>query len=68
MFSHHVETSIDIHATPEAAWDMLTDFQAYDDWNPMLRKVRTQTQVGNPVSFEVLVGRSKRMKLKAKMT
>jgi hypothetical protein len=68
MFSHHVETSIDIHATPEAAWNTLTNFKGYDDWNPMLKNVRTQPQVGSPVSFEVLLGRSKRMKLKAKMT
>ncbi len=68
MFSHHVETSIDIQATPEAAWNMLTDFQTYDDWNPMLQNVRTQPRVGSPVRFELLMGDGKRMKFKAKMT
>ncbi|MFT5839044.1 MAG: hypothetical protein ACI9UT_001546 [Flavobacteriales bacterium] len=68
MFSHHIQTTIDINATPEAVWKELTNFSAYNDWNPMLKNVDTQLQLGAPVDFEVQVGKTKRMKLKAKMT
>jgi hypothetical protein len=68
MFSHHIQTTIDINATLEAVWKELTNFPAYNDWNPMLQNVDTHLQLGASVAFEVLVGRTKRMKLKAKMT
>ncbi|QPV63488.1 SRPBCC domain-containing protein [Halosimplex litoreum] len=30
-------TAIDIDASPETVWSVLTDFDAYDDWNPRTR-------------------------------
>ena len=68
MFSHHVHTTIDINATPEAVWAEVTNFSAYNDWNPMLQNVDLQLEVGSPVKFEVLMGKTKRMKLTAKVT
>lgn len=31
-----IETAIDIDATPEQVWDVLTDFSAYPEWNPRM--------------------------------
>lgn len=32
-----IKTFIDIHATPEVVWRVLTDFAAYAKWNPFIR-------------------------------
>jgi len=34
-----LRTEIDIAAPAARVWDVLTDFTAYPDWNPFLRKV-----------------------------
>jgi hypothetical protein len=34
-----IETQIDIRADAAAVWDVLTDFAAYEAWNPFLRAV-----------------------------
>lgn len=31
-----VMSSIDIHATPEMVWRVLTDFESYAQWNPLI--------------------------------
>ena len=33
-----IHTQIDIAATPERVWKILTNFDAYPDWNPFIRK------------------------------
>lgn len=34
-----LESSIEIDATPERVWEILTDFPAYPGWNPFIRSV-----------------------------
>ncbi|HEB27897.1 MAG TPA: SRPBCC domain-containing protein [Porticoccus sp.] len=68
MFSLHIETSIDIDASAEAIWAALTDFPAYNNWNPMLRDVKTQLGVGEKVTFSVMRTETKKLKLNAKIT
>lgn len=68
MFSYHLQTHIDIHASPQDVWSVLVGFERYSDWNPMLKNVQTDLCVGSPVSFEVLTGKSNSLKLKAKIT
>lgn len=68
MFSYDIQTSIDIEAEPGAIWQVLTDFNSYGDWNPMLRNVQTDLQPGAPVRFEVLREGASSLKLKANIT
>jgi hypothetical protein len=46
MRSHHLQTEIDIAATPDRVWSILTDFSAYPDWNPFIRSIRGVPEQG----------------------
>jgi hypothetical protein len=47
--SKQLRTQIDIKATPERVWDILTDFDAYAQWNPFMTRAS-----GKPVQGERL--------------
>lgn len=34
-----ISTSIRIETSPEVIWDILTDFNAYPEWNPFIRSI-----------------------------
>lgn len=53
MFSYNIHTTIDIDASAAAIWRVLTDFDRFDEWNPMLRRVQVSLEPGAAVSFEV---------------
>jgi hypothetical protein len=62
-----LQTSIEIDATPERVWEILTDFPAYPGWNPFIRsvvgeavrgaqlRVRIQPPGGRGLSFKPTV-------------
>jgi hypothetical protein len=37
MPSFTIDTTVNINASKDAVWDVLTDFASYDEWNPMMR-------------------------------
>ena len=41
-----ISTTIDIHATPQAVWDVLSDFAAYGEWNPFMDRIQGTPEVG----------------------
>lgn len=43
---HRLETSIDIGATPEEVWRVLTDLDAYREWNPFIVSSQGTVAVG----------------------
>jgi len=47
--SKQLRTEIDIDATPERVWHVLTDFDAYQQWNPFMTRAS-----GTPVQGERL--------------
>ena len=46
MSHHRLEAEIEIGATPERVWSILTDFPAYPEWNPFIRFVRGVPEPG----------------------
>lgn len=68
MFTRHIQTSIDINASPAQIWEVLVDLKSYGEWNPMLGNVHTGLRTDDVVRFEVLTGKGKPLKLKAKIT
>lgn len=44
--SRHIHTEIDVQATPEQVWGVLTDFAAYPEWNPFIQRIAGDIAVG----------------------
>lgn len=42
-------TEIEIHASSEKVWQILTDFSAYPEWNPFVLRVKGAMQVGKRI-------------------
>src|SRR5437867_5294586 len=51
-----LRTEIEIDATPERVWAVLIDFEKFPDWNPFIRSIRGNVQVGS--RLDVLLGAS----------
>ena len=45
-----LEASIEIHATPQRVWAILTDLPAYKQWNPFIVSSSGRVQVGAQVA------------------
>lgn len=43
---HEIKTEIEIAATPERVWSILTDFSAYPQWNPFIRSISGTVKTG----------------------
>jgi hypothetical protein len=41
-----LETSIEITASPEQVWQVLTDFDSYPDWNPFVTSISGVAEAG----------------------
>jgi hypothetical protein len=49
---HELHTEIDIDATPETVWQVLTDLEGWAEWNPFIT-----SSVGKPEAGEKLINR-----------
>jgi hypothetical protein len=41
-----IHTEIEINAFAEKVWRVLTDFAAYPEWNPLIRRATGEVRVG----------------------
>ena len=41
-----LHAEIEIQATAERVWQLLTDFERFPQWNPFIRQVKGQAKVG----------------------
>lgn len=46
-------SDIEIDASPDQVWDMLTAFDAYPDWNPFIRRIEGQPVVGEQLEVDL---------------
>jgi hypothetical protein len=54
-----IDHSIDIAAPPQAVWDVLTDVDAYTEWNPFLTLDRAPVAVDDRLNVTIRAGRRK---------
>ncbi|MCB0637160.1 MAG: SRPBCC domain-containing protein [Lewinella sp.] len=45
----NLQTDILINATPDQVWATLTDFPAYPEWNPFIRKLEGPVRTGESI-------------------
>ncbi len=50
---HHIESEIDIAATPERVWSILTDISAYPSWNPFIRAIKGSIEKGQRLTVSI---------------
>ena len=50
---HRVETQIEINASAERVWSVLTDFPSYVRWNPFVRSIEGTPKVGESLNVHI---------------
>lgn len=63
-----IKTFIDIGASPEAVWRVLTDFAAYPKWNPIIREIAGGSREKTTVKMRMHLPRGGVRKLKVVVT
>ena len=48
-----LRTDIAIDATPRRVWEVLTDFSAYPDWNPFIRRIAGPATEGSRLEVDL---------------
>lgn len=48
-----IQTEIEINASPERVWQILTDFEAYPSWNPFVKRIAGKAQKGEQIEIFV---------------
>jgi len=65
---HHLETQIDITASPDTVWGILTDLKAYSDWNPFIVSAEGTVTVGERLTNRMQTPGGKAMTFKPTVT
>jgi hypothetical protein len=58
-----IRKEIEIDATPEEVWEVLTDFAAYGEWNPFITSIETSGVVGERLRATLSLGGGRPMTL-----
>ncbi len=48
-----IRTEIDIKASPEKTWEVLTDFNSFPKWNPFIRQICGTPKVGSNLQIHL---------------
>lgn len=48
-----LHSEIEIDAPPERVWEVLTDFDAYPEWNPFIRSIEGDPEVGSRLRVRI---------------
>ena len=62
------QTTIPIAASAEAVWQILIDFERWQDWNPSVPELRGDAQVGSTVRMTLAMPGRPSAKVKARLT
>ena len=48
-----LRTQIEVEATPERVWEILTDFAAYPEWNPFIQRIEGEAALGSKLEVRI---------------
>jgi hypothetical protein len=48
-----LRTQIEVEATPERVWEILTDFDAYPEWNPFIQRIEGEAAPGSKLEVRI---------------
>ena len=48
-----LRTQIEIEATPDRVWEILTDFAAYPEWNPFIQTIEGDAATGSKLEVRI---------------
>jgi hypothetical protein len=65
---HELHTRIDINATPETVWNVLTDLDQYSEWNPFIIEASSEISVGKKLTNRMQAPGGKTMTIKPAVT
>jgi hypothetical protein len=65
---HELHTEINIDATPEVVWGVLTDLDQWTDWNPFITSSVGQPEVGEKLINRMVPPGGKAMTFKPRVT
>lgn len=54
-----IRTEIEIKASPQRAWQVLTDFDNFPQWNPFIRQIKGEAKVGIKLQIHLQTSRGK---------
>ncbi len=54
-----IETQITVNSTPEKIWNILTNFEEYELWNPFMTKVVGDAKLGSKIRVKIQTVRGK---------
>ena len=60
-------TEIEIYASSDMVWDVMTDFEAYPEWNPFVRELKGDVEVGKRVEAVLQLPNQKEMSFKPRI-
>ena len=56
-----INTSIRIKASAEKIWSILSNFNEYPNWNPFIKQIEKEVQIGNKIKVKITPPDSKGM-------
>ncbi len=66
--NHELHTEVEIEATPSVVWDVLTDLEAYPDWNPFVVSSEGRVEVGEKLDNRLQPPGGKAMSFRPEVT
>jgi len=62
-----LRTEVEIDAPPAAVWAVLADFPRHSEWNPFIRSITGELEVGAPLAVRIQPPGGKAMTFKPKL-